>query len=613
MKSAVPSLHPDVATYSRKAFSLKSDIENIEKVLSVGSWEAAVFYATRTLDSLVSDAVSKAGFPPEKEVFFNLEILKQYNIMPPPILCWAHALRDLGNDVRHVRRCASQKDGEWASAFLERILCWFFTRFALGSRLPSVTNNSSCAVFPNAQRFRGFLINLEHSQLLLRVANRVLCGKWRALLDSPVLAALLADQLLAIEETPVAEQILRVALANYATQDRPTRLVQLLGLSLSRSKKTEKLMEAIEVLESMTSNKGGMETLGICGGAFKRLWNADRKNRTHLESAYQRYFQGWLNSSLRNTYVGVNAATTAFWLGDRQQAHLLAHAVLRILEERKRRLVRARLIRLNLWDAVTIAECRLLLGEIASARETYEDAFHAYPAQTGDHGIARTQARGLVRALGLSEAAAARFLDISHLPQPVRRPQRVLRLGITGHRQIMDKGAAARGLAEAFRRFSMKNGKKAQFVLLTALAEGADRLAAQVLLEQFPDSSIEVLLPLEAEDYMEDFKTPESRQEFQELLDQADVIVPPRSPDLSHPEISPRQAAYLAAGEATVDRSDGLIAIWDGNPARGLGGTGHIVQYARAAKKAVFWIPTDGSEPRFLTENVAQSSKSPGT
>jgi hypothetical protein len=30
-----------------------------------------------------------------------------------------------------------------------------------------------------------------------------------------------------------------------------------------------------------------------------------------------------------------------------------------------------------------------------------------------------------------------------------------------------------------------------------------------------------------------------------------------------------------------VDRSDVLLAVWDGRPARGFGGTGDVVAYAR--------------------------------
>ena len=39
--------------------------------------------------------------------------------------------------------------------------------------------------------------------------------------------------------------------------------------------------------------------------------------------------------------------------------------------------------------------------------------------------------------------------------------------------------------------------------------------------------------------------------------------------------------AHLTAGQAVVDRSERLVAVWDGKPARGIGGTADIVSYAR--------------------------------
>ena len=58
------------------------------------------------------------------------------------------------------------------------------------------------------------------------------------------------------------------------------------------------------------------------------------------------------------------------------------------------------------------------------------------------------------------------------------------------------------------------------FSVLTPLAESADRLVAKAVLNP-PHSRIEVVLPLDKEDYLQDFKSPESRQEFEELLSQA--------------------------------------------------------------------------------------------
>jgi hypothetical protein len=86
-------------------------------------------------------------------------------------------------------------------------------------------------------------------------------------------------------------------------------------------------------------------------------------------------------------------------------------------------------------------------------------------------------------------------------------------------------------------------------------------------------------------EYERDFETAESRAEFASLLARAsDVIV--------LPERENRTAAYEAAGDALVERCDTLIALWDGEPARGRGGTAHVVTRARSRARPVIWIST---------------------
>ncbi|MEO5877101.1 MAG: hypothetical protein ABIQ26_19070, partial [Streptosporangiaceae bacterium] len=55
----------------------------------------------------------------------------------------------------------------------------------------------------------------------------------------------------------------------------------------------------------------------------------------------------------------------------------------------------------------------------------------------------------------------------------------------------------------------------------------------------------------------------------------------------------PTDEAYLVAGHRVVKRSDLLLAVWDGRPAGGLGGTADIVAYARdrGTEVGVIWPP----------------------
>ena len=49
-----------------------------------------------------------------------------------------------------------------------------------------------------------------------------------------------------------------------------------------------------------------------------------------------------------------------------------------------------------------------------------------------------------------------------------------------------------------------------------------------------------------------------------------------------------------AAGKAIAERSDLVLAVWDGRPAGGLGGTADVVKYARERGTTVAVIWPDG-------------------
>ncbi len=58
----------------------------------------------------------------------------------------------------------------------------------------------------------------------------------------------------------------------------------------------------------------------------------------------------------------------------------------------------------------------------------------------------------------------------------------------------------------------------------------------------------------------------------------------------------PSEEAYDAAGKWIAEQSDLLIAVWDSQPARGLGGTADAVAHAQAAGTEVAVVWPDGAE-----------------
>lgn len=139
-----------------------------------------------------------------------------------------------------------------------------------------------------------------------------------------------------------------------------------------------------------------------------------------------------------------------------------------------------------------------------------------------------------------------------------------MNIGITGH-QRLDRSEAWPSVKEAISRELDRAARP--LTLITSLAIGADQLAACLALER--DAAIKAILPF-AE--VERTFGEADLAEYRRLVDRASVEI------LQSPGTD--QDAYLAAGKRVVDLSDLLIAVWDGEPAKGKGGTADVVAYA---------------------------------
>jgi hypothetical protein len=161
-------------------------------------------------------------------------------------------------------------------------------------------------------------------------------------------------------------------------------------------------------------------------------------------------------------------------------------------------------------------------------------------------------------------------------------------IGVTGHRRLQDEPTLAKQVRVTLERVRQLlpplSSTPVMFSVLSPLAEGADRLVVHEVLN-FPASRLDVVLPLEKGDYVQDFETPDSKTEFAELLSRARRVK-------QLPPAPSRNEAYTQAGRYVVDHCDVLIALWDGKPAAGQGGTAEIVQYARETRCPLFWIHT---------------------
>jgi hypothetical protein len=138
--------------------------------------------------------------------------------------------------------------------------------------------------------------------------------------------------------------------------------------------------------------------------------------------------------------------------------------------------------------------------------------------------------------------------------------------------------------------------RTAPVTLLTSLAEGADQIAVQVRPEGW---RVEAILPFPRARYAQDFEPAHAtggvdrRAEFELALAQAQAVV--ERDDETDP---PR--AYENAGRAVLAKCDVLVAVWDGMPEAGAGGTKAIVALAIEARLPVIWIRSDDTRPPAL-------------
>jgi len=177
-------------------------------------------------------------------------------------------------------------------------------------------------------------------------------------------------------------------------------------------------------------------------------------------------------------------------------------------------------------------------------------------------------------------------------------------LGVTGHRpdMIHDERDRIEGrLEEIFDQLGVLVARLAathaplfaaaapQLHLVSPLAEGADQIAARVALAKH--FTLGAMLPFARGDYEQDFAAGRPRDDFHALLAEATSVL-----ELPGERGAPL-AAYVMAGRATIAHCDLLIAIWDGEPPRGRGGTGEVVEIALLQGTPILHMPIDPAAP----------------
>ncbi len=192
-----------------------------------------------------------------------------------------------------------------------------------------------------------------------------------------------------------------------------------------------------------------------------------------------------------------------------------------------------------------------------------------------------------------------------------------MRIGVTGHRDLINPDAVYKAvenllcsLGSSFQTGTGRQGKKptpVKWKVISALAKGSDRIVARVAIEKL-GATLEVVLPAAPDEYRKDFTDPSDLAEFNGLFESA-VNYPALSTGVETYPANIKEG-YEQAGKALVDACEILIAVWDGKPARGQGGTGSIVRYAMSVNRMVVWINAlDPELPAVILTEVKDNSE----
>lgn len=167
----------------------------------------------------------------------------------------------------------------------------------------------------------------------------------------------------------------------------------------------------------------------------------------------------------------------------------------------------------------------------------------------------------------------------------------VHRIGVSGHR-LATISQSNRPLVAAIKtelQAIQQNHPGHAFEIWSPLAEGADRLVAELAMQML-EARLHVPLPLPLDQYCEDFEhendgeARESLRHFQRLIAKAVAVF--EVPLMERIEEPPthRQWQYASVGALILQRCDEMIFVWDGQPAKGFGGTGHMVEWQKSGQ-----------------------------
>ena len=331
------------------------------------------------------------------------------------------------------------------------------------------------------------------------------------------------------------------------------------------------------------------ETLSILGRTCKDQWCADPDNEQYLRQAFD-YYNRAFEVPPADSYPGINAATIAFLLKEKDKAAGIAKTVLEICQSQPD----------DYWKHATVAEALVVLGDTEGARNAYRAAVSAESDNLRAFSSTRKQARVLSRQLFGNPNA---FDDCFPIPKlvvfsghmidaPDRRTPRFPPSKEAEVKELLEKQLAAMNAGIGF----------------ASAASGSDILFLEAMIAR--GGTIHLVLPWPAEEFVKTSVAIAGDgawvDRFHKLIDQAasirvlgELYMPGSATGFEYCNLAMCGLARLFA--RSLDLEITPLAVWDGF-AGAPGGTGSFVRYWRSHRASVKVVPIATKAPSMLTE-----------
>jgi class 3 adenylate cyclase len=386
------------------------------------------------------------------------------------------------------------------------------------------------------------------------------------------------------------------------------RLLQQQALALARTGSTQRAQAILQQLRDQ--GRLDEETLGLLARTYKDLWRreTDSNNRaSFLKSSLQLYREAYELTG--GYYSGINFASLCWMAGEQELAKSTAEQVRTQLGQNDTSADD------RLWRHASVAEACLLLGETTQARRLYKRlAREFYGKSPAAIGRVRDQASWLADAiLGNHEV----FADCFDLGQVVVFAGHMFDTPNLRHPRLpySSEPLLRATINSALKKMNVRFG-------YCSLACGSDLLFAEAMLKR--GGQLHVVLPFPPAEFIGvsvnvvpgvDF-----RPRFDAVLEQASSVTVLSDWVTSQDEIDFIFATDVLNGLALIKaRTLGLelvpLAVWDGLPGAGEGGTERFVSYWRSCgcQPTIIRPPANAKRPLASTQplNLAKTRSIP--